>query len=256
MEFTKKCEQICLMILHLNQFRVILPHYKGGGDLNAATRQAGIRVASKMERLPQDIEEQADGTCWSITTKEPDTARERVLAAAAHLFCHSGFAATGVDSIIARAGTAKATLYKHFKSKDELIDAVLEAEGEAWRNWFFGRLAEVEGPARARILSLFDVLELWFSSDNFYGCPFINAVAEFNNGNSGSGIRAAADKHKSHLITWLQANAMEMKAGDPREVALKIALLVDGAIVAAQHSRDASFAQRARDLATLYLDTL
>ena len=205
-----------------------------------------------MESLPQDIEEQAEETCWSVTTKKPDTARARILSAAAYLFCHSGFAATGVDSIIARAGTAKATLYKHFNSKDELIDAVLEAEGEAWRNWFFGRLAKVEGPARARILALFDVLEDWFADPSFYGCPFINAVAEFNSDNAE--IRQAADAHKAHLITWLQANAMEMKARNPREVALSIAVLVDGAIVAAQHAHDPSFAARARAMAALYLD--
>jgi AcrR family transcriptional regulator len=201
-----------------------------------------------------DTDPQCGDACWSITTQEPDSARERILSAAAHLFCHRGFAATGVDSVIARAGTAKATLYKHFSSKDDLIGAVLDAEGEAWRSWFFGRLAEVEGPARTRILALFDVLAVWFADDSFYGCPFINAVAEFNSDNSE--IRQAADKHKAHLITWLQANAMEMKARDPREVALHIAVLVDGAIVAAQHSRDPSFAQRARDMAVLYLDAL
>ncbi len=197
---------------------------------------------------------QTGDACWTVTTQKPESARDRILSAAAYLFCNAGYAATGVDTIIARAGTAKATLYKHFKSKDELIDAVLEAEGETWRRWFFARLATIQGPARTRILAVFDVLEDWFSDPNFYGCPFINAVAEFNSDNSQ--VRDAADKHKAYLITWLQANAMEMKAAEPLEVARHIAVLMDGAIVAAQHSHDASFAQRAGTMAALYLDNI
>lgn len=203
----------------------------------------------------------ADTTCktdgangWSFASTTPESARDRILAAASHLFCHQGFSATGVDSIIAQAGTAKATLYKHFSSKEDLIAAVLDAEGAAWRSWFFGRLGQVQGTARDRVLAIFDILEEWFSDPSFYGCPFINAVAEFDSDNVD--IRKTADAHKAHLLTWLQAKAIEMNASDPRDVALNIVVLVDGAIVAAQHSRDPSFARRARMMAGLYLDGL
>ncbi len=192
---------------------------------------------------------------WSFAARPSKTARDRIMRAASYLFCNHGFAATGVDTIIARAETAKATLYNHFASKEELIAAVLQAEGETWREWFFGRLAEVEGPARTRMLAVFDVFGEWFSDPGFYGCPFINAVAEFDNGNDA--VRAAAAIHKDHILTWLKAQAIELRVtGDVAEVARSFAVLIDGAIVATQHTRDPSFARTARHLAEVYLDTL
>ncbi|TCP39999.1 TetR/AcrR family transcriptional regulator [Rhodovulum marinum] len=191
---------------------------------------------------------------WSIAAAPADTARGRIMAAAAHLFCHHGFAATGVDAVVARAGTAKATLYKHFPSKDELIAAVLEAEGAAWRTWFFGRLRAVQGPPQARLLAVFDILGEWFADDQFYGCPFINAIAEFDTGDSA--IRETAMRHKTHLVTWLTAHAIEMGAPDPKAVARALVVLIDGAIVAAQGARDPGFAAEAKALARTYLDSL
>lgn len=192
---------------------------------------------------------------WCYAARPAKTARERILRAASHLFCNHGFAATGVDTIIARAETAKATLYHHFASKEVLIAAVLHAEGETWREWFFGRLAAVEGPARVRMLAVFDVLAEWFADPAFYGCPFINAVAEFDTGNEA--VRAAADLHKEHILTWLKAQAIELRVtAEVGEVARSFAVLIDGAIVAAQHKRDASFARTARHLAELYLDSV
>ncbi|KEO55144.1 TetR/AcrR family transcriptional regulator [Thioclava pacifica] len=191
---------------------------------------------------------------WSFAARPSKNARERLMRAASYLFCNHGFAATGIDTILARAETAKATLYNHFASKEELIAAVLQAEGETWREWFFGRLAQVEGSARDRLLAVFDVLQDWFADPGFYGCPFINAVAEFDTGNDA--VRRAAALHKEHLITWLKAQAIELQAKDVAEVARSFAVLIDGAIVAAQHSRDPEFARNAQVLAALYLDNL
>ncbi|MEJ1991872.1 MAG: TetR/AcrR family transcriptional regulator [Maritimibacter sp.] len=199
-----------------------------------------------MGYCPQEV------SSWSFAARPPENARDKIMSAASFLFCNHGFAATGVDAVIARAGTAKATLYHHFASKEELIAAVLEAEGKTWRAWFFGRLAEVKGPARTRILAVFDVLEDWFADPGFYGCPFINAVAEFDTGNEA--VRRAADIHKQHLLTWLKANAIELQTDDVDETARSLAVLIDGAIVAAQHSRDPSFAQTAKRLAECHLD--
>lgn len=191
---------------------------------------------------------------WSFASSTPESARDRILVAASSLFCHHGFAATGVDSIIAQAGTAKATMYKHFSSKEELIAAVLDVEGATWRSWFFGRLGEISGPPQERMLAVFDLLEEWFSDKTFYGCPFINAVAEFDSGNDA--IRAAAENHKEHLRTWLKAQAIELGVPDVTQTARAFVVLIDGAIVAAQHTRDPSFAQNARQLAGIYLDSV
>jgi len=111
----------------------------------------------------------------------------------------------------------------------------------------------VDGPAQARVLAVFDVLHEWFSDPGFYGCPFINAVAEFDSGNDA--VRQAANIHKEKLVTWLMAQAMEINVADPKEFARSLAVLIDGAIVAAQHARDPSFAVTARALAAGYLES-
>ncbi len=189
---------------------------------------------------------------WSMSHTEPKTARDRLIVAASELFCHKGFAATGIDTVIDHAGTAKATLYKHFHSKTELIEAVLTAEGEAWRKWFFGQLREIKGGPQDRLLGMFDVLETWFSHPDFYGCPFINAVGEFDT--EDQVFRRVADHHKDFLRTWIRAIAIEMGAQDPQEFTRAIVVQIDGAIVAAQHARDPSFAQSAKSVVALLLD--
>lgn len=204
-----------------------------------------------MEDSQPTIADSVPVQCWSFAACPPKTARDRILSAASRLFCHHGFASTGIDAVIAEAGTAKATLYKHFPSKDDLIAAVLEVEGETWRKWFFDRLRATKGAPEARVLALFDILEDWFTSPDFYGCPFINATGEFDTGNPS--IKAAADAHKAHLKSWLMAQALDLGAPDPEAFVRAIVVLVDGAIVAAQHARDPKFAQDAKTVAAAYL---
>jgi AcrR family transcriptional regulator len=67
------------------------------------------------------------------TIKSP---KQRLLDAAASLFCQHGINPVGIDAIVLQAGTAKTTLYKLFASKDRLVEYVLKAEGKAWRDWF------------------------------------------------------------------------------------------------------------------------
>ena len=109
---------------------------------------------------------------------DEDSARARLLSAATHLFCKNGINATGIDAIIDEAGTAKTTLYKLFGSKTNLVNAVLESEGKAWREWFIGAMEDGGGDAQAKLKRIFPALKRWFAEERFYGCPFINAVAE------------------------------------------------------------------------------
>ena len=109
---------------------------------------------------------------------DEESARGRLLSAATHLFCKNGINATGIDAIIDEAGTAKTTLYKLFGSKTNLVNAVLESEGKAWREWFIGAMEDGGGDAQAKLKRIFPALKRWFAEERFYGCPFINAVAE------------------------------------------------------------------------------
>ncbi|MGR3496240.1 TetR/AcrR family transcriptional regulator [Citreimonas sp.] len=188
---------------------------------------------------------------WSVTAAPRDTARDRIIAAASTLFCHDGFTATGIDAVIARAGTAKATLYNHFPSKAALIVAVLEAEGDAWRHWFFERLAKLEQTPQARLLGAFDILYDWFADPYFYGCPYIKAASEFDSRHAD--VHGSVAHHKRHMTAWLKADLAAAGVDDVDQATRCFVVLIDGAIVAAQSSGDPAFALNAKQLAKMYI---
>ena len=173
-----------------------------------------------------------------------DTARARLLRAAADLFCRQGINATGVDAVVAAAGTAKTTLYKAFGSKEGLIEAVLETEGAAWRDWFLTEVDKCADGPRGKLIGIFDVLEVWFKKEHFFGCPFINAVGEFDKDDER--YKRIALAHKSVIMKRLTELTAEAGAEMPEALAHQIGLLIDGAIVAAMVSGDAGVARFAR----------
>ena len=171
------------------------------------------------------------------------SAHDRLLNAATRLFCKNGINATGIDAIIDEAGTAKTTLYKLFGSKTNLVHAVLETEGRQWREWFIGAIEAGGGDAKTKLARIFPALKRWFGEERFYGCPFINAVGEHDKDQKQ--FRAIAMKHKKVVLAHLENLAAEMGAADPQMLAHQLALLIDGAVVAAMVSRDPGVADTA-----------
>src|ERR1700760_4084473 len=174
---------------------------------------------------------------------DDESAHGRLLSAATHLFCKNGINATGIDAIIDEAGTAKTTLYKLFGSKTNLVHAVLESEGKAWREWFIGAIEQGGGSAETKLTRIFPALKSWFGEERFYGCPFINAVGEHDKDQKQ--FRAIALKHKKVVLAHIEKLADEMGAAEPEVLAHQLALLIDGAIVAAMVSRNPGVADTA-----------
>jgi AcrR family transcriptional regulator len=174
---------------------------------------------------------------------DEESARGRLLSAATHLFCKNGINATGIDAIIDEAGTAKTTLYKLFGSKTNLVHAVLESEGKQWREWFIGAIEAGGGDAHTKLARIFPALKSWFGEERFYGCPFINAVAEHDKDQKQ--FRAIALKHKKVVLAHIEKLAGEIGAAEPEMLAHQLALLIDGAIVAAMVSRNPGVADTA-----------
>ncbi|MFH6783759.1 MULTISPECIES: TetR/AcrR family transcriptional regulator [Methylobacterium] len=162
--------------------------------------------------------------------------RERLQRAASELFFRYGIHAVGVDAVVAAAGTAKATLYKLFGSKERLVETVLEAEGRSWRDWFLGGLDAGEASPRERLDRIFPLLAEWFRDERFYGCPFINAVGEHDKRDDR--IRALTLAHKRQVVARLRDLLAEAGARDPDALGWEVGLLVDGAIVTALLTRD------------------
>jgi AcrR family transcriptional regulator len=179
--------------------------------------------------------------------RQPGRARGRLLKAAADLFCRHGINATGVDAVVEAAGTAKATLYKIFGSKEGLIEAVLEEEGAAWRTWFLSRIDSTPGSARDKLVGMFDTLGEWFAEDRFFGCPFINAVGEFDK--KDTRYKDIALAHKGVVMRRITDLAAEAGCADAGTTAHRLGLLIDGAIVAALITGDPAIARHGREAA-------
>jgi AcrR family transcriptional regulator len=179
----------------------------------------------------------------SVAAGDDESARGRLLSAATHLFCKNGINATGIDAIINEAGTAKTTLYKLFGSKTNLVHAVLESEGKQWREWFIGAMEAGGGDPQTKLARMFPALKDWFGEERFYGCPFINAVGEHDKDQKQ--FRAIAMRHKKVVLAHIEKLAAEMGAAEPEMLAHQLALLIDGAIVAAMVTRDPGVADTA-----------
>ncbi|MBC9033425.1 TetR/AcrR family transcriptional regulator [Sphingomonas sp. JC676] len=183
--------------------------------------------------------------------------REHLIETALRLFYTQGFHATGIDKILAEAGVAKMTLYKHFRSKDELILATLRRRDEVFRNWLMGAMEQAASDPRERMLAMFDALHDWFhgralSVLGFHGCAFIKAAGEFNDPDHP--VHRACAEHKRMIIDYLAGLATAAGAHDPQALAEQLALLKEGAIVTAQVRGMTNAAQQAKRVARTMID--
>ncbi len=172
------------------------------------------------------------------------TVADRLLNHASTIFEAKGFNAVGIDLLLAEAGVAKMSLYKHFKSKDGLVLAALRRRDQRFRETFAALVEARASEPRARMLAVFDVLSRWFERDDFRGCIFLNAAAEFPEANGP--IRRAVAEHKAWLREYLGSLARAAGAPDPPTLAAELAVLVDGAIARAHAAGEADAATTAR----------
>lgn len=157
-------------------------------------------------------------------------ARERILLTAHALFYRDGIRATGIDRVIAEAGVAKLTFYRHFPSKDALVRSFLDYRHEQWMAWLADALARHGARPGGGLAPLLAALGEWFADPLFRGCAFINAVAEV-----GGTLPEAMTISLAHKQEMARVIAGLLPAGPNREaLAGAVALAVDGAIVRAQ----------------------
>jgi AcrR family transcriptional regulator len=107
-------------------------------------------------------------------------ARERILTTAYGLFTRRGIRAVGTEEVIARSGVAKATLYRHFPSKNDLVLAVLHRREELWTLGLVEQESRLRGDTpEEQLLAIFDVFHDWFQQhEGFDGCSFISVLLE------------------------------------------------------------------------------
>jgi AcrR family transcriptional regulator len=152
--------------------------------------------------------------------------RDRILDVSAELFGLYGVQAVGIDGIIDRADVAKATLYKQFRSKDDLILAWLRGPDARWLDWFAPEVERRTDVPLERLDVLFDVLQEWFERDDFHGCAYENVAAEVRV--SDGPIRTEIRSYVQEVEDWLRRliEAAEIPHAD--ELAPQLRLLVAG----------------------------
>ena len=165
-----------------------------------------------------------------IHSTKAATARDRILLTAHDLFYRDGVRATGVDKIIAEAGVAKLTFYRHFASKERLICAFLEYRHERWMAWLVDALARHGSTPGGGFSPLVGAMREWFEDPLFRGCAFINAVAEL--GGVIPEVVLISNRHKRAMLVVITELVPPQPARDATASAASLAL--DGAIVRAQ----------------------
>ena len=143
------------------------------------------------------------------------------------LFYAHGIRAIGVDRIIAEAGVAKATFYKHFPAKDSLVIAYLDTVDGVWTQQLHDA-AEAAGPAPAdQLVGMFDALSTACRREGYRGCAFINAAAE---NEAGTPVHDRTLAHKTAVREWVRGLAARAGAADPDRLSRSLTLLLDGGL--------------------------
>lgn len=182
------------------------------------------------------------------SSTQPSSKREQLLNTALGLFYREGYHATGIDRILAESGVAKMTLYKHFKSKDELIMAALEARHERSLEYF---RQGAKLPPREAILAVFDSLHAYLQQSGFCGCAFIHAAAEFHDREHP--IHRQAAEHKDFVETFFREQLQRLGVAEPGKLARQLQYLMEGVLVMAHMHGPADQALEARDAADTLL---
>jgi AcrR family transcriptional regulator len=179
--------------------------------------------------------------------------RERMLAEAFILFYANGIRAVGVDLLIARAGVAKASFYRYFRSKRELILAYVDLREDAWLAWLQEWVEGCATSPNARLLAIFDALGELFTDPEYRGCAAMNAVAEV--GNDFPDVLDRARHHTELLNDYVGLLASQARLPRPADIADQWVALIRGAMAVAQCAGDGAPARAARQAAARLLQT-
>lgn len=170
--------------------------------------------------------------------------RKRILDAATKLFYGEGIGRVSVDSVAAKAGVTKRTLYYHFRSKDDLIAAYLEARDQPnlalMARWF----EEADGDLPAKVAAIFTNLARAARHPKWKGCGFLRTAAELAAMPGHPAIRIGA-RHKRNFETWMAGEFARAGLANARELARQVVVLMDGAFSIMLVHRDPQYVEAA-----------
>lgn len=180
------------------------------------------------------------------------TLKNKIVMVATDLFQTRGINSTGVDTIVAVAGTTKMTLYKYFCSKEALILEVLTTGHQDFQTWLNNKLVSNTKKPSEKLQKLFEFIEEWITSPNFRGMGFIKASAEFPN--EESPVHQLSLEQSRQFRQYISALASEANIQDAEGLALQLSLLFEGAAQAEQMKRGSGAIKYAKKAAKILID--
>ena len=163
------------------------------------------------------------------TAIDPARTRAGILAAATELLYRRGLDGVGVAELCASVGVSKETLYRHFGSKEGLVEEVLRERSDRVTRWLAGAAAAAGEDPWAQLAAVFDALGRWHAEPSFRGCALLNAATQWHEGTA----RATAARHLDRRLDLLTGIARRAGAHDPAASGRQLLTLVVGATVLA-----------------------
>lgn len=181
--------------------------------------------------------------------------RQNIIETASHLFYQKGYNLTGINEIIEKAGIAKATLYSHFRSKDDICVAYLQFKNETFLKDVRAYMSKSK-KGKNQILALFDFLKSFFKDKGFNGCWCINTVSEIPK--EKVKIKNEIQFQKNEFIKLLEefmvSNFPDKTKRENKNIAKKIYLLYEGAVAESHLHQDPWPIKSAKDISELLLN--
>jgi AcrR family transcriptional regulator len=183
------------------------------------------------------------------STIDPTRTRAAILDAATPLLYERGLDGVGVAELCTRLGVSKETLYRHFGTKDGLVQAVLKARSERVHAWMAAAVTAAGDDPAQQLAAVFDALGRWYREPAFRGCAMVNAATQHHD----EAVRALTARHLNRYLDLLAGIAARAGASDPDAVGRQLLMLVEGATVVAAHHGAADAAAQARAAALILL---
>ncbi|GBG13838.1 TetR family transcriptional regulator [Novimethylophilus kurashikiensis] len=177
--------------------------------------------------------------------------REHIIATASDLFKTRGINATGVDTIAATADISKVTLYKYFRTKEDLVMEIIALRTREFCDWLTERLNKESKDPSDKLNRLFDCIEEWIRSPESHGLPFMGASAEFPQPDSP--INKLSAELANGFQAYLTDLANEAGAKSPETLGQQLSMLIEGAILSEQLNRAGKSLGFAREAAMLLI---
>ena len=188
------------------------------------------------------------------TPLDPAVTRAKVLDAATELFYARGIHTVGVDEIARTAGTSKLSLYRHFGSKDLLVDAVMTARSDRVHAWLATKVQHLDDSPSGRLLAIFDAICEWYAEPGFRGCAIVNAATD-TRGDQRASTVTLSRHHLARYQEMFETELAAMGVDDPANLARQLLVLLEGATTIAAIEGTPDAGNHARHMAETLLSS-